>query len=236
MSSHVAGGIRHLACIMDGNRRWARKKTATQLYTQDSAQAIFEVIAACKEHAISYLSLYAFSLENDGGRDDDLKRHLFTALIDACTNEQNKFIDRGVKVVFVGMREWYPSEVLAAIESLEMATAGQTGLYLSILFYYGGRQEIVSAARAIAQSVAAGTLAPDEVDATVFESFLSTGPVPPPDLIIRTGGAQRLSNFLLYQAAYSELFFLDCLWPEVTEAVINRCIEQFGLIQRNFGR
>ena len=235
-SNGAAEGIRHLACIMDGNRRWARKQTATNLYTHDSAQAVFEVVAACKKHSIPYLSLYAFSLENDGGRDDELKQHLFAALIDACINRQHTFIEQGVKVVFVGLRERYPAAVLAAIESLESATASQTGLHLSVLFYYGGRQEIVAAAQAIVQAVAAGALMPEAVNATVFESYLLTGPVPPPDVIIRTGGAQRLSNFLLYQAAYSELLFLDCLWPEVTTATIERCLQQFRAIERNFGK
>jgi len=228
--------VRHLAFIMDGNRRWAHQHSAAGLYTQSSVDAVLIAIDACLKNAIPFLSLYVFSLENSVARDDELKKHLFGGVIDACLHKQHLFIERGVRVRFVGQRSEYPAAVLHAAESLEQATATQTRLELYLLFYYGGRQEIVAACVAIAYQVAAGTIQPSAVDNALFESYLSTAPVPSPDLIIRTGGAQRLSNFLLYQAAYSELMFLDCLWPDITTALIEQCLAQYSAVKRNFGK
>lgn len=227
--------LRHIAFIMDGNRRWAEQNTADGLYNEQALRAIFEAINACKDRDVSCVSLFAFSLENFSRRDEALKNHVFKALIQACTEKKDLFIQHGIQATFVGARECYPVPVLRAVEALEKATNEQTGVRLQILFCYGAQQEIVAATARIACDVASGVLAAEDVTPQVFSSYLWTGDMPPPDLIIRTGKVHRLSNFLLYQAAYSELMFPDCLWPEMTRAKVNECIDQFYAIERNFG-
>lgn len=227
--------LRHIAFIMDGNRRWAEQHTADGLYNEQALRAIFEAISACKERGVSCVSLFAFSLENFNRRDVLLKDHVFEALIRACTEKQHLFIQHGIQATFVGARECYPAPVLCAVEALEKATNEQTAVRLQILFCYGAQQEITSAVAHIACDVANGLLAAKEITPQIFSSYLWTGDMPPPDLIIRTGKVHRLSNFLLYQAAYSELMFPDCLWPEMTRAKVNECIDRFYAIERNFG-
>ncbi len=227
--------LRHIAFIMDGNRRWAQRYAADGLYDDQAIKAIFETVIACKYHGVSYISLYAFSLENLAQRDEGLKAHFFKALVRVCTEKKSLFLEHGVKVRFVGARSYFSSSVSDAVSELETATAGETGVTVQVLFCYGGQQEIADAASRIAHDVVAGTLSADAITPELFSTYLWTAPVPFPDLIIRTGGAYRLSNFLLYQAAYSELMFLDCLWPEITREKVGRCIEQFSTIKRNFG-
>lgn len=228
--------LTHVAFIMDGNRRWARAHPGRGLYDSASADAVFEAIAACKQQGVLHVSLYAFSLENAAVRDGSLKEHLFNTLIRVCHEKQEAFNAEQVRVRFVGVRELYPRDVREAVETLEQATAQNTGLYLSILFFYGGKQEIVSATRLIVDQVLHGSLQPEDIDFPLFESYLWTKGIPSPELIIRTGGARRLSNFLLYQAAYSELMFLDCLWPELTRQMVDECIKEFYAIESNEGR
>ncbi len=232
----AVGAVQHIACIMDGNRRWARTHSVSQLYSQHSADAVFAAITSCKKNNVRYLSLYAFSLENSQQRDEELKKQLFSGLIDVCLHKQHLFIEHGVRVQCIGVRTLYSPAVLSAVESLEAATATQTALHLSLFFYYGGQQEIVAASIALARDVAAGVICLADINQSLFSSYLSTALLPPPDLIIRTGGAHRLSNFLSYQSAYSELLFLDCLWPEITEETIDNCIKEFSARQRNFGK
>lgn len=227
--------LTHVAFIMDGNRRWARAHPESSVYDSSAAHAVFQAIAACQKHDVSSVSLYAFSLENAEARDSFLKRQLFDTLIRVCSQEKEAFISRGVRVRFVGARELYPPHVMKAVQELEVATSAQTVIELSILFFYGAQQEIVHAAKALAQQVAAGVLLPDEISAEHFVAQLWTAGTPPPDLIIRTGGAARLSNFLLYQAAYSELIFLDCLWPDLTEELVHESIEKFYATTINYG-
>jgi len=231
----AAPTLRHIAFIMDGNRRWARQHAADELYNDQAVQAIFEALIACKEHAVSYMTVYAFSLENLMQRDEGLKMHVFGALVRGCREKKELFLAHGIKVRFVGARDLFPPAVMRAVDEIEDATITQTCITLQILFCYGAQQEIVDAAARIARDVAAGGLLPKAVTSELFASYLWTAPAPFPDLIIRTGGAARLSNFLLYQAAYSELMFLECLWPEITQNVVSACIDRFLAIKRNFG-
>ena len=226
----------HIALIMDGNRRWATKKGVGLFYDDSSKKAVYTSLAFCLKNNISYCSLYAFSLENLTSRSAVLRERIFDLLIDVCINEVEKLSGKGIKVRFVGQRDLFPARVLPAIEHLEKKTAQNSTLQLNILFCYGAQQEVVSACKGIAQKVAAGTLPVDQITSATITDFLWTADSPAPDMIIRTGGVTRLSNFLLFQAAYSELMFLDCLWPELTESHLQDCLTRFHYTARNFGK
>lgn len=227
--------LRHVAFIMDGNRRWAQQHGVGELYSDQALRAVFEAAAACKEYSVSYMTLYAFSLENLAQRDEALKKHVFDAVVRGCSEKKALFLEHNIKVRFIGKRELFTAPVLQAITEIEAATATLTGITLQVLFCYGAQQEIADAASRIARDVVAGELSAASITPERFSSYLWTAPAPPPELIIRTGGASRLSNFLLYQAAYSELVFLDCLWPDLSCDVVRNCLRDFSLVKRNFG-
>jgi undecaprenyl diphosphate synthase len=226
----------HIALIMDGNRRWAEKKGVGVLYDDASKKAVYTSLAFCLKQGIPHCSLYAFSLENLNSRSAVLRERLFDLLIEVCTNEAEKLAEKGIKVRFVGQREVFPARVLPAIKHLEKTTAHNTTLQLNILFCYGAQQEVAAACKAIAKKVASGQLVADQIVPATVTDYLWTADTPAPDMIIRTGGVTRLSNFLLFQAAYSELMFLECLWPELTEAHLQDCVTRFHHTARNFGK
>lgn len=228
--------LRHLAMIMDGNRRWAQHQNVSLLYNDRSKKAVHEVILFCKEQNIPHLSLFALSLENLKNRDDALIQRLFDVLYEMCTADRDRLVDENVRVRFIGSREHFPSHLRPVMEQLEQATASATGVQLNILFCYGAQQELVDATRRIAHKVARGALDADAVSQETLQEHLWTAHAPPPDLIVRTGKVSRLSNFLLYQAAYSELLFVDYYWPEMTRERVAECVAQFAGIQRNFGK
>lgn len=228
--------LTHLACIMDGNRRWAKKQGVAVLYDGASRRAVHTTLAFCLKNNIRYCSLYAFSLENLKQRDGLLQRRLFELVIDVCTQEADQLAEQGISVRFVGRRDLFPSHVMPGIESLEKRTAAGSKLRLNILFCYGAQQEVADACSKIADKVAAGKLSATQITPATVTDHLWTADSPPPDVIIRTGGAHRLSNFLLFQAAYSELMVLDCLWPEITEAHLQQCVDRFTSTEQNFGK
>jgi len=226
--------IRHVAFIMDGNRRWAHKN-GDHLLEAQAAHAVREVTIAALEHAVTHLSLYAYSLENFAQRALTVRSRIFTMIARFCKEEQQFFLDNDIRVQFIGKRELYPSAARDVLEACEALTRSGQRLTLSVLLCYGGQQEIVSAACALAAQLRAGEVAIDEVTPRYFEHLLWCGDLPAPDLIVRTGGVQRLSNFFLYQAAYAELIFLDCLWPDIDRAIVRNCFETFHQRVRNFG-
>lgn len=227
--------LTHLAIIMDGNRRWAQKNGYQALYEDRSQAAVDMAISWCLKRGVPYLSLYTFSLENMAQRDSALTARVCELIVKNCRTKQEALIAQGVRVRFVGDRGAFPAQVIAPIAELEAATAAQTQLHLSIIFCYGAQQELAYACRQLASQVQAGTLEPAAITPEHIAQQLWTFPVPPPDLIVRTGGQQRLSNFLLFQAAYSELQFLDRLWPELSADDLERCLSAFTHTQRNFG-
>jgi len=227
--------IKHLACIMDGNRRWACRKGILPWYGhREGADVVRVAIETCLAHDIKHLSLYAFSIEN-------LKRsarensYLFKLLIDEAPAVLKECIERSVRIRFVGERSLFPSEVLQTCEQLERETAHFDRMQINFLFCYGAQQELLSAVKRIVADVEEGLTCPNEISQELLEQHLWTAGMPPPDLIVRTGGGQRLSNFLLYQAAYSELYFLDCLWPDLTKKHLDDAIDYFHACKRNFG-
>ncbi len=226
--------IQHIAFIMDGNRRWARAQSIEALYGNESKKAVERALSYCMKHAIPFISLYAFSLENMK-RSSIETNYIFNTAIETIEEMLPYFIKEQIKISFIGQRELFPETISSSILKIENSTIDFKKLHVSVLFCYGGQQEIVQAVKNIAYKVAGRELDPAAITSELFESYLQTAPVPFPELIIRTGGYKRLSNFLLYQAAYSELYFLDCLWPELTEKDIENCVDNYNKIKKNFG-
>ena len=227
--------MQHLAFIMDGNRRWAKGAgfAAAQGHRHGKETARL-AIDFCIKQGIRYLSLYTFSLENFS-RSKIEQDVIFSLLIDSITHELSEFIEQGVRIAFVGDRSKFPTHLVEAIANAEAQTKDLRTLHLNILFCYGGQQELVHAVKAIALQVAAGQLEVGDINQETLSNALWTAGIPNPDLIVRTSGVSRLSNFLLYQAAYSELAFLDCHWPEITQAHLQKCVDDFRAAKQNYG-
>lgn len=228
--------IKHLAMIMDGNRRWAKKNKLS--YSVGYAEGGFGAakIAAkyCLESGIKYLSLYTFSLENFN-RPQHEQDFLFNCIINEGQKQLAFFNKENVKVCFIGDRSRFPKNVLPTINMLEKGTAQNDALQVNLLFCYGARQELVCSVKRLMHKVKKGLLSEDDITEKDLEECLWTSGIPQPELIIRTSGTQRLSNFLLYQAAYSEFYFLDCLWPDITREEIEHAVGSYLGVQRNFG-
>lgn len=230
--------MQHLAIIPDGNRRWAKANKMESFFGhRKGLDVVRTAIRACIKNGIRHLSFYTFSLENFR-RSDLEKKYLFEMLAAEFRTAIPELVQEGIRVRFVGDSSYYPPVVRETIQEVEAATAKGEKLNLNLLFCYGARQELVHAAKVIAQKVKDGILEIGAITEEALNASLWTSGTPDPDLIIRTGSAQspRLSNYLLYQAAYSEWMFLDEYWPEVTEDTLQSCIEKFQNIQRNFGR
>jgi len=223
---------RHVAIIMDGNRRWARQRGVPEL---DGHAAGVEAIRSLLRHAvrreIEVLTLYAFSREN-WARTDAEVAGLFALLEGAIRSETAELREQGVRVRLLGRLDELPSETRRSIESALDATAAGGRLLLNIAFNYAGRTELVDAIRRI---VASGT-SPDEIDESTVARALYTAGLPDPDLVIRTGGEQRLSNFLIWQAAYAELVTTEVLWPDFGAASLDEALAQYATRTRRFGR
>jgi undecaprenyl diphosphate synthase len=230
--------MQHIAMIMSGNRRWARenKLSAAFLGYDKGIEAVRNAISFCLNNSIKHLSLYAFSLENFK-RPEEEKKYLFKLLALWFKRELASVVKEKICIRFVGDRSFFPEEVREVIEKIESRTKNYSRLCVNFLFCYGAQQEIINAAKVLASKVKSGEISEDQIDATTFKKSLWLGDIPEPDLIIRTGskGEIRLSNFMLFQAAYSELLFLDCYWPEITEERLNQCMKSFKNTQRNFG-
>jgi undecaprenyl diphosphate synthase len=228
--------MQHLAIIPDGNRRWAAQNKLKSFFGHQRGMEIVEsAIKICIKNDIRYLSFYTFSIENFD-RSADEKNYLFNLLADSFVQQLPTLIEQGVKVRFIGQDSAIPNRLKKVIAQVENATCKLTTLTLVLLFCYGATAEITDTARRLALQVKAGTLLAEDITEDSFKNALWTGDIPSPDLIIRTGGAVRMSNFLLYQAAYSELKFVDTYWPDVTEAQLEDCVGSFKGVQRNFGR
>lgn len=224
--------LKHLACIMDGNRRYAKSQGLPSFMGhKEGIATVKRVVDFCLKEHIAYLSLYAFSLENIN-RSMEEKTYLFDLIVEGVNGYIADIIAANVRVIFVGDRQQFPAHVMDVITSIERATAECTSLHVHILFYYGGRQEIVAAVK---QLVADGTMAADAISVDTLKKYMWTGNVPEPELVIRTGGARRLSNFLLFQTAYSELYFTDMYWPALQEKDLYDALAYYAATQRNFG-
>ena len=228
--------MQHLAIIPDGNRRWARLSGENaRKYPQHTFQTISTAVSFCLEKKIKFLSLYAFSIENLG-RSSAEKSQFFGVINKFAESEAKKLVEKGVKVLFLGDRKTFPVQVLEAIRRTEEITTEQKRLQLSFLFCYGGQQEIFDAAVKLAAEVASGKLELEKVSVKNFKERMWTGALPDPDLIVRTGKRSRLSNFFTFSSAYSELFFIDKFWPEISKNDLERAYAAFKSTKRTFGK
>lgn len=227
---------KHIAIIMDGNGRWAQLKRRPRTFGHIKGTRVAKkIITACSRRGIKNLTLYAFSTENWFRPETEVSL-LMQILRRYLKRETENLVKENIRFSVIGDLSRVPADVAKAIQSSIEATAQCTGLNLVFALSYGSRQEITSAVREIARRVEAGELSADEVDESVINSSLSTYPTPDPDLIIRTSGEQRLSNFLLWQAAYSEFYFTEVLWPNFTESHLDEALQAFNLRQRRFGK
>lgn len=220
---------------MDGNRRWARKQGWAIIKGHTKGIDSFKlVVEYCLKKKIPHLSLYAFSLENFK-RSEEEKSQLFELALHQSKDLFEQLLTLNVRVKFVGERSLFPASLVSVCQDIETKTAQCTALYLNILFCYGSQQEIIAGVKEVARKVCDGTLREEEINEETFKNYLWLGPIPDPEIIIRTGGSRRLSNFMLYQSAYSEYYFLDCLWPDLTEQDLDGVFNDFLQRKRNFG-
>lgn len=225
----------HVAIIMDGNGRWAKQRGKERVEGHiEGVQRLRDAIKASARWGVRYLTVYAFSTENWGRPEVEVSA-IMELFCKSVINESPELQRQGVRVQVMGDRAGFSDKVLAYIDRIESETAAGERLTLVLAFNYSSRSELTSAVRQIAKQVAEGSLSVDEIDAqTVADNLLSAG-VPDPDLLIRTSGECRLSNFLLWQAAYSEFYFTEVLWPDFTEAEFDRAIESYMHRDRRYG-
>ena len=226
---------RHVAIIMDGNGRWAERRGLPRARGHRQGVETVRDIARCaRDMGVEYLTLFSFSTENWARPKTEIGE-LFTLLKLFVKRDLAELHHNNCRVRIIGERNGLPDDILPLLLDAEKLTAGNTGQTLVIAFNYGSRNEIVRAAARLAQMAVNGEIDPDAIDQTAFESQLETAGIPDPDLVIRTSGEHRLSNFLLWQAAYAEYVFPETLWPDFTETEFRAAIEQFCSRDRRFG-
>lgn len=222
--------IQHLAVIMDGNRRWAKLNNLQPwLGHKEGLKAIDKAVSFCLDNKIKYLSLYAFSTENLKNRPEIEKKYLFSIVKEYARDYFAQLSSKGIRVRFIGQKDLFPKEIISVINEIESNTANGKNLLINILFCYGGQQEWLDIFKEISVSNFSNLTYEDLRKKTWL------GDCPEPELIIRTGGHKRLSNFMLAHCAYSELYFLDNFWPEMTRQHFDNVLQDFKQVQRNFG-
>lgn len=226
---------RHLAVIMDGNGRWAERRRRPRIIGHRAgARAVNVCIDFCLERGVRALTLFAFSSEN-WGRPQEEVGALMKLFMNALDREVEELDRRGVRVRFIGERERFSPAIRERMDAAEDQTRGNQRLDLVIAASYGGRQDIAAAARALAAEVSAGRLRAEDIDETTVAAKMALSDLPPPDLFIRTGGDHRVSNFLLWQLAYTELWFTELLWPELDAATLQSAFDDYARRERRFG-
>ncbi|HEY5762832.1 MAG TPA: polyprenyl diphosphate synthase [Rhodocyclaceae bacterium] len=224
---------RHIAIIMDGNGRWARKRLLPRVAGhRKGVEAVRETVSICREYGVEYLTLFAFSSEN-WRRPAEEVSFLMQLFMRALESEIDKLDEAGVRLRVIGERSAFDKPLQELIGAAETRTAGNSRLQLTIAANYGGRWDILQAAQRLAQS---GATPPEQWTEAALSPHLSMAFAPEPDLFIRTGGEQRISNFLLWQLAYSELHFTDTLWPEFGRGAFDAALASYRRRERRFGR
>ena len=225
----------HVAIIMDGNGRWAQARGLPRFEGhRRGVEALRKAVRAAIEFGVAYLTIYSFSTENWNRPPDEVSM-LMALLKRFIRNDLAELHANDVRVRVIGGRAGLPSDIAALLAEAEGLTKANGGLTLVVAFNYGARQEIVEAARSLARLAAAGALDPASIDARTFEAELDTADIPDPDLIIRTSGEQRLSNFLLWQAAYAEFVFLPIHWPDFDKSVFEFALDEYSARERRYG-
>lgn len=227
---------KHIAVIMDGNGRWAKERGKPRIFGHQSAiKSVREINEACAELGVSYLTLYAFSTENWNRPSDEVKG-LMTLLGQTMRNEASTLIKNSIRLQVTGDVEKMPVETVKLINETIERTKGGSRMVLNLALSYSGRWEITEAARKIAQEAKAGTLDPETITEDSIAAHLATAGMPDPELLIRTSGELRISNFLLWQLAYSELYFTNKYWPDFRKEDLYEAIVNFQHRERRFGK
>lgn len=227
---------KHIAIIMDGNGRWAKMKGKARIYGhQAGVEAVRKVVEACSELGVQYLTLYAFSTEN-WNRPEEEVNALMELLVRTIRRETPDLNRNNVRIGMIGDGHSLPKACVDELEESKRITAGNTGLNLILALSYSGRWEITNAVQQIAQKVAAGELQPADISDATITAHLNTAGIPDPELLIRTSGEYRLSNFLLWQSAYTEYYFTDTLWPDFDREALVQAIVDYQNRERRFGK
>lgn len=227
---------RHIAIIMDGNGRWARKRGLPRVAGhRRGVETVKNMVPICGKRGIPYLTLFAFSSENWRRPSTEVKL-LIELLHTTLETEMRRLHEHNVRLRVIGDLLRFPKKLQHKIDQAHQLTRDNKALNLTIAINYGGQWDITQACRSIAQLVARGELSADAITPALIESHLCTSELPPPDLFIRTGGDQRVSNFLLWQLAYTELYFCDTYWPDFDEDSVDRALAQFASRQRRYGK
>jgi undecaprenyl diphosphate synthase len=232
----MADSPQHVAIIMDGNGRWARSRGMPRpAGHRASIKVVRRVVEECATRNVRYLTLFAFSSEN-WRRPPDEVGMLMKLFLDTLEREVADLHRNQVGVAFIGDRDLLGTALARRMQSAEQLTAGNKGLKLTVAMAYGGRWDITQACRSLAADAAAGVLAASDIDEARIEARLALAGIPDPDLLIRTGNEQRISNFLLWNLAYTELYFSDVLWPEFSTAQLDAAFEFYARRERRFGK
>lgn len=226
---------RHVAVIMDGNGRWAQERGFPRIFGhRNGAASVRTAIETCAKLGIEVLTLYSFSSENWARPSEEIQA-LMALCVDYCEGEREALREHNVRVRVIGRRQGMPGDVVEALGTLESETASCTGLTLCLAINYGARDEIVDAMKAIAERVQAGDLTVDQIDQDIVSESLFTRGLPDPDMLIRTGGDLRVSNYLLWQISYSEIYVTPTYWPDFDETCWVEAVREFARRQRRFG-
>lgn len=228
--------LRHLAVIMDGNGRWAEKKNKGRLFGHlKGTKVAKQIIEECSRLNIENLTLYAFSTEN-WHRPMSEVNFLMKLLTKYLKKERDALVKNNIRFSCIGQLDRLPASAVTEITKTIEATKNNTGLNLFFALSYGGRQEIVNAAKQLAHDVKLGKRNVEDITEELFSTYLSTYPTPDPDLIIRTSGEMRLSNFLTWQSVYTEIYFSPILWPDFTIAELHKALQSYSLRERRYGK
>ena len=226
---------RHIAIIMDGNGRWAQSQGKERIEGHiEGARSVREVVTSAREIGVEALTLYAFSVQNWGRPDDEIAR-LMELLFDYLASERETIMKNGIRLQGIGQTERLPPRVRERLRALESESKNNRDMVLSLALSYGGREEIVRAVRAVAALVESGSLGVDEISESLLDREMYTAGLPQVDLLIRTSGEHRLSNFLLWQSAYAELVTTTTHWPDFGESALFDCILDYRRRERRFG-
>jgi len=226
---------KHVAVIMDGNGRWARKRGMPRhMGHRSGVTAVRNIVEVAAKRGVDYLTLFAFSSENWNRPRDEVSK-LMGLFVEALQREVDELHRNNVRLVFVGARQQLQTRLCDMISTAETQTRDNTGLRLQVAVAYGGRWDITQATQSLARRVAAGELKPENIDEAALSNALTLAGVPDPDLLIRTGGEQRISNFLLWNLAYAELWFCDTLWPDFDERDFDNALQFYAQRERRYG-
>lgn len=232
----MAESLKHIAIIMDGNGRWAQKRLLPRSAGHKKGAENVKIIAkAANKLGVKYLTLYAFSTENWNRPKDEVDT-LMSLLREYLHSDFQELHENNVRILFIGERHMLDDDIIKAMENLEKQTAQNTGLTLCFAISYGARQEILCAAKNLARLLKNGDISESDVDIQTFSDMLYTKNIPDPDVLIRTGGEFRISNFLLWQLAYTELFFSQTQWPDFDEKELESIVSQFNSRERRYGK